>query len=69
MQILVASLYNVYDAAHSHGFWYFAQSQSCEIHKNIQNTMKFSRNVIKYMSVQLISNFCRLLGYLLDVNL
>ena len=27
-------------------------SQSREIHKNTQNTAKFSRNLIKYMSVQ-----------------
>ena len=26
--------------------------KSCENHKNTQNTMKFGRNLIKYMSVQ-----------------
>ena len=27
-------------------------AKSCEIHKNTQNTAKFGRNLIKYMSVQ-----------------
>ena len=27
-------------------------AKSCEIHKNMQNTAKFGRNLIKYMSVQ-----------------
>ena len=26
--------------------------KSCEIHKNMQNTAKFSGNLVKYMSVQ-----------------
>ena len=47
-KFLVASLYNVNDAAH----WYFMPPQSREIHKNTQNTAKFGRNLIKYMSVQ-----------------
>ena len=46
----------------SRGFWYFARSQSHEIHKNTQNTVKFGRNLIKYMSVQHIWNFSQLLG-------
>ena len=59
---LVASLYNVNDAAHCQGFWYFTPSQSCEIHKNTQNTAKFGRNPINYMSVQHMWNFSQLLG-------
>ena len=58
----VAILYNVNDAAHCQGFWYFTPSQSCEIHKNTQNTVKFGRNLIKYMSVKHIWNFSQLLG-------
>ena len=61
-KFLVASLYNVNDAAHSQGFWYFALSQSREIHKNTQNTAKFGTNLIKYMSVQHMWNFSQLLG-------
>ena len=61
-KFLVASSYNVNDEARSHGFWYFAPSQSREIHKNTQNTAKFGRNLIKYMSVQHIWNFSQLLG-------
>ena len=61
-KLLVVSLYNVNGAAHSQGFWYFAPSQSREIHKNTQNTAKFGRNLIKYMSVQRIWNFSQLLG-------
>ena len=61
-KFLVASLCNGNDAAHSQGFWYFATSQSSEIHKNMQNTGKFGRNLIKYMSVQHIWNFSHLLG-------
>ena len=62
-KFLVASLYiNVNDAAHSQGFWYFTLSQSSEIHKNTQNTPKFGRNLIKYMSVQHIWNFYQLWG-------
>ena len=61
-KFLVASSYNVNDAAHSQGFWYFAPSQSREIHKNTQNTANFGRNLIKYMSVQHIWNFSQLLG-------
>ena len=41
------------------GFWYFAWSRSREIRKNMQNTAKFGRNLIKYMSVQ---QFWKLLG-------
>ena len=37
-------------------------SQSREIHKNTQNTAKFGRNLIKYMSVQHVWNVCQLLG-------
>ena len=33
-----------------------------EIHKNMQNTAKFARNLIKYMSVQQFWNFSQLLG-------
>ena len=36
--------------------------KSGEIHKTTQNTTKFSRNLIKYMSVQLIRNLPQLLG-------
>ena len=61
-KFLVASLYNVNDATQSQGFWYFAPSQSREIHKNTQNTTKFGRNIINYMSVQHIWNFSQLLG-------
>ena len=61
-KFLVASLYNVNDATQSQGFWYFAPSQSREINKNTQNTAKFGRNIIKYMSVQHIWNFSQLLG-------
>ena len=60
-KFLVASLYNVNDATHSQGFWYFAPSQNPEIHKNTQNTPKFGTNLIKYMSVQHIWNFSQLL--------
>ena len=38
----------------------FAKSR--EIHKNMQNTAKFSRNLIKYMSVEQIWNLSQLLG-------
>ena len=61
-KFLVASLYNVNDAAHSQDFWYFTLLQCREIHKNTQNTTKFSRILIKYMSVQHIWNFSQLLG-------
>ena len=61
-KFLVASLYNVNDAAQSQGFWYFAPSQSRKIHKNTQNTAKCIRNLIKYMSVQHNWNFSQLLG-------
>ena len=61
-KFLVASLYNVNDAAHRQGFWYFALSQSCKILKNMQNTVKFSRNLVNNMSVQHIWNFSQLLG-------
>ena len=61
-KFLIASLYNVNDAAQSQGFWYFAWSLNREIHKNTQNTPKFGRNLIKYMSVQHIWNFSQLLG-------
>ena len=37
-------------------------AKSCEIHKNMQNTPKFGRNLIKYMSVQHIWNLSQLLG-------
>ena len=37
-KFLVASLYNVNDAAHRQGFWYFALSQSHKIDQNTQNT-------------------------------
>ena len=39
-----------------------------KIHKNTQNTAKFGRNLIKYMSVQQFWNLTQLLGYLLAVN-
>ena len=34
----------------------------CEIHKNTQNTTKFGKNLIKYLSVQHIWNLFQLLG-------
>ena len=37
-------------------------TKSHEIHKNTKNTAKFSRNLIKYMSVQHIWNLFQLLG-------
>ena len=46
-KFLVASLYHVNDTAHSQGFWYFTWSQSHEIHKTVQNTAKFGRNLIQ----------------------
>ena len=61
-KFLVASLYNVNDATQSQGFWYFAPSHSREIHKNTQNTAKFGKNIIKYMSAQHIWNFSQLSG-------
>ena len=53
----------------SRGFWYFARSQSHEIHKNTQNAVKFGRNLIKYMSVQHIWNFSQLFTCRKLVNL
>ena len=44
------------------GFWYFVPSQSCQIHKNTQNSLKFVRNHIKYVSVHHIWNLCWPLG-------
>ena len=44
------------------GFWYFARSRSREIHKNSQNTAKFGKNLIKYMSVQQFWNLSQILG-------
>ena len=37
-------------------------AKSHEIHKNAKNTPKFGRNLIRYMSVQLIWNLFQLLG-------
>ena len=39
-------------------------AKSCEIRKNTQNTAKFGRNLIKYMSVQQFWNLSQLLGVL-----
>ena len=36
--------------------------KSCKIHKNMRNTTKFARNLIKYMSIQHIWNVSRVLG-------
>ena len=36
--------------------------KSCEIHKNSQNTVKFARNLIQYMSIQHVWNLSQLLG-------
>ena len=36
--------------------------RAAKIHKNMQNTAKFGRNLIKYTSVQHIWNFSQLLG-------
>ena len=44
------------------GFWYFARSRSREVHKNSQNTAKFGKNLIKYMSVQQFWNLSQILG-------
>ena len=46
-KFLVASIMLYNDAAQSQGFWYFAWSQSLEIHKNTQNN-----------SVEILSNSC-----------
>jgi len=43
-------------------FWYFSQSRSREIQVNLQNPAKFSRNLIKYMSVQHFWHLSQLLG-------
>ena len=43
-------------------------AKSREIHKNTQNTVKFGRNLIKYMSVQQFWNLSQLLGVLLAVS-
>ena len=62
-KVLVASLYNVNESAHSiSGLLIFSTvadprnsgkpAKSREIHKNVQNTPKFARNLIKYMSIQ-----------------
>ena len=53
-KFLVSCFYNVNDAAQ--GLWYFARSWSHEIHKSMQNTAKFGRNLMRYMSVQHIWN-------------
>ena len=39
-------------------------AKSCEIHKNTQNTAKFPRHLIKYMSVHQFWNLSQLLGVL-----
>ena len=66
-KFLVATLYNVNDAAKSQDFWYFTRLQSHKIHKNTQNN-----------SVEILSNTClynifetdlKYWGYLLAVNL
>ena len=44
------------------GLLIFRGSQSREIHKNTQNTAKFGRNLIIYMSVQHVWNVCQLFG-------
>ena len=46
------------------GFWYLVRSWSHEIQVNPQNTAKFSRNLIKYMSVRHLGYW----GCLLAVN-
>ena len=57
------------------GFWYFARSWSREIQVNLrnsqkhENTAKFGRNLIKYMSVQHSWTYFSYRGYLLAVNL
>ena len=47
-------------------FWYFEQEQSREIHKNMRNTAKFSRNLIK---CNIFETYLSYWGYLLAVNL
>ena len=69
-KFLVPSLYHVNDTAHSQGFWYFAWSQSREIHKTTQNTAKFGRNLIIVCTTYVIfETFLSYWGYLLAVNL
>ena len=56
----------------SQGYWYFSaipqpwnsgkSTKSHEIHKNMQNPMKFARNLIKYLLIQHIWNLSWLLG-------
>ena len=68
MYMIASLLYPYY----SQGFWYFhmvaepqnsgKSAKSREIHKNTQNTTKFGRNLIKYMSVQQFWNLSQLLG-------
>ena len=43
--------------------------KSSEIHKNMKNTAKFGRNLIKYMLVQLFEPYFSYWGYLIAVNL
>ena len=63
---MIASLLYLY---YLQGFWHFARLQSRKIHKNTQNTAKFGRSLIKYMSVQQFFETClSYWGYLLAVN-
>ena len=58
MYMIASLLYPYY----LQGFWHFARLQSRKIHKNTQNTAKFGRSLIKYMSVQQFWNLSQLLG-------
>ena len=66
-KFLVATLYNVNDAAESQGFWHFAWSRSREIHKNVQNNLvEILSNTCLYNIFETYLNYW---GYLLAVNL
>ena len=56
------------------GFWYLARMQSCKIQvnlrnsKNMQNTAKLARNLIKYMSINIFETYLGYWGCLIAVN-
>ena len=68
MYMIASLLYPYY----LQGFWYFTRLQSCKIQvnprnpvkftKTRKNTVKFGRNLIKYMAVQQFWNLSQLLG-------
>ena len=68
-KFLVASLYNVNDAAHSQGLWHFVQSWRREIHKAHkipQNSVDILSNTCLY---NIFETFLSYWGYLLVVSL